>query len=420
MPNRSLFKDRLERRIENGKRQKIKFALFFLDLDRFKQINDSLGHEIGDIVLKKVSGLIKSILREEDTLARLGGDEFIVITGNISEILDIGNLAKKIIDVLKEPIIVGIHKLYISASIGISLFPNDGEDMRSLLKFADSAMYKAKEEGRDNYQFYSPDMTKLATEKVAMETQLRSAIENREFIVYYQPQFNAINNQIIGMEALVRWLHPLKGLISPLDFIPLAEETGMIVDIDRLVIKEAMEQVTKWRKEGLNPGILALNLSIGHLSDENLINFIQKSMILCDMDAKNLEFEVTERKMMKKPEEMIIKLKKLNDMGIKIAIDDFGTGYSSLSYLKRLPLNILKIDQSFVKHLPDSEDDTAIIKAIIALGKSLDLTLIAEGVETEEQRNFMIDNGCKFIQGYYFSKPLNNINMEKLLLSKKL
>ncbi len=420
LPNRSLFKDRLEHSIENGKRHGVKFALFFLDLDRFKQINDSLGHEVGDIVLKKVSSLIKSILRKEDTLARLGGDEFVIVTGSISKVADVGHLADKIINVLKEPIIIDEHNLYLSVSIGISLFPDDSKDMRNLLKFADSAMYKAKDEGRDNYQFYSPDMTKLAFERVAMETHLRLAIKNREFIVYYQPQFNALSEEIVGVEALVRWAHPTMGLIAPSRFIPLAEDTGMIADIDKIVIEQAMKQVDKWRKRGLDPGTLALNLSIGHLSDKNLINFIQKNISLYKIDAKSLELEVTESKVMKKPEEMIAKLKTLSDMGIKIAIDDFGTGYSSLSYLKRLPIDILKIDQSFVRHVPLSDDDSSIVKSIIALGQSLDLTLLAEGVETLEQKNFIIENGCKIIQGYYFSKPLNHIDMEKLLSKKQI
>ena len=416
LPNRVLFGDRLERNIEKAKRHDEKFALFFLDLDRFKQINDSLGHEIGDKVLKKVSFLIKSLLRKEDTLARLGGDEFTIITGCLSDAKNIGVMASKIIDALKEPVAVNEYKLYISVSIGISLFPDDSKSAHNLLKFADSAMYKAKEEGRNNYQFYSQEMTKIAFERVALETDLRLAIKNREFIVYYQPQVDALSGDIVGMEALVRWIHPKKGLIPPDDFIPIAEETGMIVNIDQIVMAEAMRQVGEWRAKGLKPGVLALNLSMDHLNNQNLIQIIQKSMLENGLDAQFLELEVTENRVMKKPKEMIFKLKKLNDMGIKIAIDDFGTGYSSLSYLKKLPINMLKIDKSFVRHIPDSEDDSSIAKAIIALAKSLNLDLIAEGVETIEQKNFLIENGCKNIQGYYYSKPVCSQDMEKLLL----
>ncbi len=416
LPNRVLFGDRLERNIEKAKRHNDRFALFFLDLDRFKQINDSLGHSIGDKVLKKVSSIIKSILREEDTLARLGGDEFIVITGCISDAKGVGILADKIINALSDPIIVDKYRLYISVSIGISLFPDDSKSAHNLLKYADSAMYKAKEEGRNNYQFYSQEMTRLAFERVALETDLRLAIKNQEFLVYYQPQIDAVSGNITGMEALVRWSHPKKGLISPAKFIPLAEETGMIVDIDRFVMTEAVRQVGEWRKEKLNPGILALNLSMEHLRSKNLIKLIRESMSLYDLEAKFLELEVTESKVMKKPQEMILKLKKLNDMGIKIAIDDFGTGYSSLSYLKKLPIDILKIDQSFVRHIPDSEDDLSIVKAIIALAKSLNLGLIAEGVESVKQKNFLLENGCRNIQGYYYSKPLNSKDMRKFLL----
>ena len=418
LPNRVLFQDRLEQSIEKAKRHNTKFAIFFLDLDRFKQINDSLGHEVGDMVLEKASGIIKSTLRKEDTLARLGGDEFVIITGDIPRIKDIGTLANKIIDSLREPMDIDIHRLYISVSIGISLYPDDDSDSRNLLKYADSAMYKAKDEGRDNYQFYSPDMTKLALEKIALETDLRLAIKNREFIVYYQPQIDSTSRELVGLEALVRWKHPTKDMISPAQFIPLAEDTGMIADIDLIVMKIAMEQVEKWRKKGLNPGVIALNLSMERLNSDKLIQTVKYNMAKFNLSPKDFEFEVTEGKIMKKPEDMILKLKKLSDMGIKIAIDDFGTGYSSLSYLKKLPIDKIKIDQSFVRHIPQSEDDSSIVKAIIALAQSLNLELIAEGVETEKQKEFLIENGCKDIQGYYYSKPLSSEKIEKLFLCK--
>jgi len=271
LPNRTLFNDRLAQSIEKSKRNNVKFALFFLDLDMFKQINDSLGHEIGDKVLIKVGNRIRKVLRKEDTLARLGGDEFTIITEQLTKVEDAGILACKILAILKKPITVNEHSLYVSISIGISLFPNDSKSANSLLKYADSAMYKAKDEGRDNYQFYSHEMTEKVFERVVLETSLRLAIKNEEFVVYYQPQINSKNNKLTGMEALVRWQHPTMGLISPMKFIPLAEDTGMIVDIDRLVMKKAMNQVSAWYNKGLKPGVLSLNLSKIQLNGKDFI-----------------------------------------------------------------------------------------------------------------------------------------------------
>jgi len=406
LPNRTLFNDRLAQSIEKAKRNNNKFALFFLDIDMFKQINDSLGHEIGDVVLKKVGNRIQKVLRKEDTLARLGGDEFTIITEHLNKIEDTRILANKILDVLKKPIIINAHSLYISISIGISIFPNDSKNADNLLKYADSAMYKAKDEGRDNYQFYSREMTKKVFERVVLETSLRYAIQNEEFIIFYQPQINSKNNKLTGIEALVRWNHPTMGLVYPATFISLAEDTNMIVDIDRLVMKQAMNQISKWYSMGLNPGILSLNLSMKQLNSKDLMNTIRECMIKYNFKAQWLKLEVTESKVMQKPEKMILKLKQLSDMGIQIAIDDFGTGYSSLSYLKRLPINTLKIDQSFVRDIPDNDEDVAIVKAIIALAKSLNLSLIGEGIETVEQKDFLLENGCEKIQGYFYSKPI--------------
>ncbi len=415
LPNRNLLNDRLEQSIQRAKRHNEKFALFFLDLDRFKHINDSLGHETGDLVLKKVSMVIKGILREEDTLARIGGDEFVIITGNTKENKNFAVLAEKIIKSLQQPIIVNYNTLYISTSIGISIFPNDTISGKNLLKFADSAMYKAKEEGRNNYQFYSKEMTEIAFKKIAMETSLRVAIENDEFIVFFQPQINSNKKTIEGMEALVRWKHPVKGLISPDYFLPLAEDTGMIKEIDKIVIKKAMKQFSKWYEKKLNPGILSLNLSMALLHDKELLKEIDKNFHLFNFQTDWLKFEVTESQIMKKPDNIISKLNTINQAGIGIAIDDFGTGYSSLSYLKKLPIDTLKIDQSFIRYIPESEDDISIVKAIIALAKSMNLKLIAEGVETKAQKEFLSKNGCQNIQGYYYSKPLPAMEMEEFL-----
>ena len=420
LPNRTLFKDRLSQSIIFAKRHKEKFALLFIDLDQFKKINDSLGHDMGDKVLIEAAKRLKSSIREEDTLSRLGGDEFTIIVKDVKNVRAASVVAQKIVDTMKEAIIIDKHHLYVTSSIGISTYPDDALNEENLIKYADVAMYKAKDEGRDNYQFYSADMTALAFERVVMESSLRVAIKEKQFIVYFQPQFEIDNEKIIGMEALVRWIHPTLGLVPPGKFIPIAEESGLIVEIDRIVMKKAMKQFTQWYKEGYNPGILALNLAMKQLSENDFLLNLRKTMQEIGFQPQWLELEVTEGQVMNNPEGSIKKLHKLSEMGIEIAIDDFGTGYSSLSYLKKLPLDKLKIDQSFVKDIPEDEDDMAITKAIIALGKSLNLKLIAEGVETEAQKKFLLENGCKFVQGYLFSKPLPIEEISLLLQTRKI
>jgi len=415
LPNRALFKDRLEQTIAGAKRNKEQFALLFIDLDQFKKINDSLGHHIGDEVLVETAKRIKSVLREEDTLARLGGDEFTIIIKNFKNIQAISTISQKIIDIMREPISIAIHNLYVTSSIGISVYPDDAKNDLNLVKYADAAMYKAKDEGRNNFQFYSSSMTAQAFEHVVMESSLRIAIKEEQFIVYFQPQYDANSNKIAGMEALVRWNHPTLGLVPPGNFIPIAEESGLIVEIDRIVMKKAMAHFSLWQTKGLNPGKLSLNLAMKQLSQDDFLEQLQKSMDAVKFQAKWLELEVTEGQVMNNPEASIEKLNEINRMGIDIAIDDFGTGYSSLSYLKKLPLDKLKIDQSFIRDIPSDEDDMAITKAIIALGKSLNLKLIAEGVETVEQKDFITENGCDFIQGYFYSRPLPANEMEELL-----
>lgn len=415
LPNRMLFQDRLSQTIFTSKRNNEQFALLFIDLDQFKKINDSLGHHIGDEVLIEAAKRIKDSIREEDTLARLGGDEFTIIAKEVQGKSSASVVAQKIIEAMKEPIIVKSHQLYISSSIGISLYPQDSTDQNNLIKYADAAMYKAKDEGRNNYQFYSTDMTKYAFERVVMESSLRIAIDNNEFEVYFQPQYKASTDTIIGVEALVRWIHPSLGIIPPGKFIPLSEENGLIINIDKIVMEKAMTQFTQWKREGLQIDTLAINLSMKRLNQDTFIEHLLETMNEIGFEPHWLELEVTESQVMNNPEISIEKLHAISAMGIEIAIDDFGTGYSSLSYLKKLPLDRLKIDQSFVKEIPHDEDDVAITRAIIALAKSLNLKLIAEGVETLEQKNFMIENGCDCIQGYYYSKPLPIHEMQKLL-----
>jgi len=419
LPNRLLFSDRIEQGIKKAKRHHSGIALFFIDLDKFKNINDSLGHAVGDSVLNAVAKRIENIIRKEDTLARLSGDEFTVIIEDLAHPEDASRLANKILEVLAEPMYIDDHMLYVAGSIGISLYPKDAKDAQSLLKYADTAMYKAKEEGRNNFQFYSSDMTEFALEHMAMKTALRHAIDNEEFIIHYQPQINALTHKLVGVEALVRWNHPTLGLLPPDKFVPLAEETGMIVMIDQWVMKTAMKEVSKWYASDLDPGVLAVNLSMRQLECNDFFQKIEKRIKKYKFNSEWLELEITEGQMMKKPEEVIMKLTQIHNLGVGISIDDFGTGYSSLSLLKRLPINRLKIDRSFVQDIPNDEEDVAIIKAIIALAGSLNLDLIAEGVETTEQIDFLVENGCTNIQGHYYSQPMSAEKMKDMLLKNK-
>ena len=415
LPNRALFNDRLEQAIINAKRTNEEFALLFMDLDNFKQINDTLGHQYGDEVLKIIAKRVKACTRKQDTISRLGGDEFTILIHGLKTSNSVKNVAQKIIDTVKSSIMIDEHELYISASIGISLYPGDSIFKSDLLKYADSAMYKAKEEGKDNYRFYASDMTTLAFEKVLMETNLRNAVKLKELEVYYQPQIDMRDDSIIGLEALVRWVHPGMGMVFPDKFIPLAEETGIIAEIDSYVMKQAMIDMAQWHKEGLNPGILALNVSMTQLANNQLVTSLKENVATTGFDLNHLEMEITESSMMKDPMQSIEQLNTLNNMGIEIAIDDFGTGYSSLAYLKRLPVDKLKIDRSFIHDVPHEEEDCTITKAVIALARSLRLKVIAEGVETEEQKAFLLANGCFKAQGFYYSKALSKEEITQYL-----
>ena len=416
LPNRILFNDRLEQAIEKAKRYNTKMALLFIDLDHFKEINDSLGHETGDKILKAVTQRLEGTIRDKDTLARLGGDEFTIIMEDLINAQDASLFARKILKVLAKSINVEENILYVSSSIGISLYPDDGDSSANLLKYADSAMYKAKAEGRNNFQFYSAEMTEIAFERVIMETSIREALEHDGFIVYYQPQVNGIDNQIVGMEALVRWKHNNMGLISPDKFITIAESTGLIVEIDRFVMKTAMEQFAKWYAEGLNPGVLAMNLSTKQLQRKDFISVFKDLIKETGCKPEWLELEVTEGQIMSNPEEFIKVLNQISGIGVALAIDDFGAGYSSFSYLKKLPINKLKIDQSFVRDLPNDKENAAIARAVIALVKSLNLRVIAESIETKEQKDFMVENGCDNIQGYFYAKPMPANELKSVLL----
>jgi len=416
LANRVLFSERLEHAIEKSKFRNTRMALLFVDLDHFKEINDSLGHEAGDKVLTIVTQRLKHTVVKEESLARFGGDEFTVIIEELHNLEEASILADKILNVLLAPIVADHHELYVGCSIGISLFPDNGDTTQDLLKYADAAMYAAKNEGRNNVRYYSSEMTTRALERVVMETSLRAGLKNGEFIVYFQPQVNGKENRLFGMEALVRWNSPSVGLVSPAAFIPIAESTGLIVELDRYVMKHAMNQIAQWYKEGLNPGILSMNLTMKQLQQKDFIDFLKTLLAETGCSVEWIELEVTEDQIMIHPDEAIDILREISRIGVKIAVDDFGTGYSSLSYLKKLPINKLKIDQSFVRELPGDEEDVAITKAIIAMAQSLNLDVIAEGVETVEQKDFLVQNGCINIQGYFYSKPKPADEIRTILL----
>jgi|GEM_PF-1593383 len=415
LPNRLLFSSKLNEGLEIAQKEKRQLAIFFIDLDKFKEINDSLGHDIGDKVLITVANILKGSIRKGDILARLAGDEFTLIIEELEDTNDASRLARDILHIFSEPIHVDEHVLYLTCSIGISLYPQDAKNAKDLLKYADTAMYRAKENGRNNFQFYSPEMTKYVFDQMEMKSSLRQAIDNEEFMIYYQPQIDISTNSIIGLEALIRWQHPKKGLITPKKFIKLAEETGMIIEIDHWVMRTAIKQVSQWYKKGLSPGKLALNISIQQLENDHLLENIQENIDKYDFKPEWLELEITEGHMMKNHIEIIKKLNQINSLGVNIAIDDFGTGYSSLSLLKRLPINQLKIDKSFIRDLPEDEEDIVIVNSIIALAKSLNLDLIAEGIETLEQANFLEERDCQIVQGHYYYHPLLASELEDVL-----
>jgi diguanylate cyclase (GGDEF)-like protein len=418
LANRILFNERLERAIQKSKEHDSQMALLFIDLDHFKEINDSLGHEAGDKVLNIVTQKLMETIPNEEALARFGGDEFTVIIEGIQRAEEASFLADQILTLLSEAIRIEDTELYIGCSIGISLYPDNGDTPQDLLKYADAAMYTAKNEGRNTFQYYSAEMTARAFERVIMETSLRAGLKNEEFVVYYQPQVSGKDNKLLGMEALVRWQSPSMGLVSPAVFIPIAETTGLMIELDRFVMKQAMTQLATWYKEGLSPGVLAMNLTIKQLQQKDFIDFLDTLIKESGCRVEWIELEVTEDQIMINPEGAIAILKRISQLGIKIAVDDFGTGYSSLSYLKKLPINKLKIDQSFVRDLPYDDEDVAIVKAIVALAHSLNLELIAEGVETMEQKEFLVKSGCENIQGYLYAKPMPSEQM-KIFLEKE-
>ena len=406
LPNRLLLEDRLHLAIQRARREQTHLAVLFLDLDRFKTINDSLGHHVGDLVLCEVSSRLSHLMRESDTVARFGGDEFLVLMEGISGPSAAAHIADKILQNLSEAPVSVEQDFFVGASIGISLFPQDGNDPETLIKHADVAMYRAKERGRNTHEFFAPELAQSSPERFRLDTDLRRAIERDELRLYLQPQFSLQTGQLVGAEALVRWQHPERGLVMPGEFIATAEESGLIVPIGEWVQRTACQCWADWHTRGLQPGILAINVSGVEFRRGRIQESIRKMLEATRMPPSLLELEITESAIMGQAENSIQALHGLRAMGVSLAIDDFGTGYSSLAYLKRLPLNKLKVDQSFVRGLPDDSDDCAIARAVIALGHSLQLTIIAEGVETLAQSEFLRREGCDEMQGYLRARPM--------------
>jgi diguanylate cyclase (GGDEF)-like protein/PAS domain S-box-containing protein len=419
LPNRIMFKDRLNVELIHAHRNKELLAVFFMDLDRFKQVNDMLGHAMGDELLKEIARRLTNCLREGDTVSRLGGDEFTILLPRLTMAEDAIKVAQKLIENLHQPTILGGQEFHITTSIGIAVYPNDGEDADNLLKNADTAMYLAKQKGGNSYQLFTQDMKTKIMAEIDLENSLRKAIKNNEFVVYYQPQVNIQTGKITGMEALVHWEHPFRGLIPPNDFIQAAEETGLIVPIGEWVLRTACAQMTRWNEAGYPPVRITVNLSARQLlQQKDLVNTVARILQETKLNPYLLELEITESTAMQDIEHTITTLQKLRAMGVQIAIDDFGTGYSSLNYLTRFPITTLKIDRSFVADITANKENAAIVTAIIGLGRNLSLNIIAEGVETEAQLSFLKAQQCIEMQGFLFSKALPNEEFERLFLAK--
>jgi diguanylate cyclase (GGDEF)-like protein/PAS domain S-box-containing protein len=418
LPNRVLLRDRFEQAMMIAKREETGVAMMFLDLDNFKQINDGFGHPLGDQLLIKIVNRLQDCVRDADTISRQGGDEFIILLTNISDINDISRIAQNMLDAVLEPIEIENQTFHTSASIGITLSPNDGDDFDTLLKNADTAMYQAKESGRNAYRFFTAKMNADVVGKLLLLTQLRSALQQKEFQLHYQPQIDLLNGKVIGMEALIRWHHPEQGLISPARFIPVAETSGLIIPIGEWVLEEACRQARIWLQDGRPPFRVAVNLSALQFKRGNILDTVSKVLENSGLPPDMMELELTESILLQDMEGAIKTIHDLKMLGVQLSIDDFGTGYSSLSYLKQLQVDKLKIDQSFVRDLVTDVNDMAIVRAIIQLGKSLDMRVIAEGVETAEQLDFLGSHECDEAQGYFICRPKAAADLDDWLDAK--
>jgi diguanylate cyclase (GGDEF)-like protein/PAS domain S-box-containing protein len=406
LPNRALLAERLERALAHAQRHAQQVAVLFIDLDRFKLVNDSLGHDVGDRLLQEIARRLRGVLRDADTVARVGGDEFQVIVTNAGSSVDAAAIAEKLMHVLGEPFVLEGQELHVTASIGVSLFPRDGASGELLLKYADTALYEAKGEGRNAYRFFSPEMNAQAHGRLRLENDLRRAVERGELELHYQPQLDLGSGEVCAVEALVRWRHPLRGLVLPNAFIPMAEETGLVLGIGDWVLHEACRQVASWQREGLSDLRVAVNISARQLQRPGLDASVRQALADSGLSPHCLELEITESSVMHDPQHAQSVLQSLRDLGVQLSIDDFGTGYSSLAYLKRLPLDRLKIDRSFIGGIPADSDDATIVETIIVMTHKLGLRVIAEGVETLEQRLQLVRQGCDEMQGFLLAHPV--------------
>jgi diguanylate cyclase (GGDEF)-like protein/PAS domain S-box-containing protein len=418
LPNRLLLKERIAIEISHCKQTGNKLAVMFLDLDRFKLINDTLGHDIGDKLLKETAKKLQMCVTKDATIARIGGDEFVILLPGLVHEGNVGQTASKILEIIRQPVIIDDHELYLTISVGITIYPDDGEDEETLITNADVAMYRAKEQGKNNFQLYTPALNAKALERLSLENYLRRALEYNEFVVYYQPKVNAATEEIIGMEALIRWKHPNWGLVPPMKFIPIAEETGLIVPIGEWVLSTACAHNKALQNAGLPPLTVAVNLSSRQFELQDLTKIVSKVLQETGLEAEYLELEITESIAMQNVEHTLKTISQLRAMGVKFSIDDFGTGYSSLSQLNNFAVNKLKIDKSFVEKVDGSKDNSVIASTVLALGKSLELDIVAEGVENEEQVKFFKQNNCDEMQGYFFGRPMSNEDFQRFFREK--
>ncbi len=416
LPNRKLFHDRLRKSIASSDRKDARLAVMFIDLDNFKYVNDSLGHDTGDDLLKTVAQRLQCCCRKGDTVSRFGGDEFVILLKELCEgVQGVACIAERIIRSFSEPVSLKGHEVVTKASIGVTFYPDDGDNIETLMKNADMAMYKAKEEGKNKYVFYTQAMNNAAVKRIMIQTNLRSALKNGEFMLHYQPKIDIATGKISGTEALSRWRRPGNEWISPEEFIPMAEETGVIFDLGEWVLRTACRQTKIWNEMGFPDLTVAVNLSAKQFQEKKLAGFVERILDETGLEPRLLNLEITENILMYDAHIAIATMDDITSMGVTLSVDDFGTGYSSLSYLKKFPLDVLKIDKSFVKDIPESKDDMAISAAIISLARNLDLKVVAEGVETREQLEFMRDNGCHEIQGYLASKPVSAEDISEIL-----
>ncbi|MBO6704361.1 MAG: EAL domain-containing protein [Pseudomonadales bacterium] len=415
LPNRVLMEDRLDVAMTHATRNKERLAVMFLDLDRFKWVNDTLGHTTGDRLLQSVSQRLESCLRKGDTLARFGGDEFALILPSVNHEQDAAKIAEKVLEELREPFSVDEHELYVTSSIGIAMYPEAGRTIEALIASADLAMYSVKERGKNGFEFFDDEMNEASNARLTIERELRKALSTDDIKVCYQPQVNSVTEKLVGFEALIRWEHPANGLIYPGDFIPIAEETGLILDLGRYVLDRACADVARWRNEGMKDVRVSINFSGIQVEQDTFIDEIKGALQKHNLPGEALEVEITENVIMNDMSSVIKKLRELAGLNIKIAIDDFGTGYSSLSYLQQFPINTLKIDKSFISSMNETEEATSIVDAIVAMAKGLKLSLIAEGVETDPQLEYLKSLGCEAIQGYLFGKAEGSERTKEIL-----